>query len=269
VRTPTWLALLALSAVVLGACAGKPAAPDSYVVRSGDTLYGIAWRHNLDYRDLARWNQLGADYRITVGQRLRLAGKSSPPMAGSGAGAQGGAALGSGSAARSQDAPPHPKDGLRQVPGTGRPAVPDPRQAPGQALAMALSAHLVWVWPTDHGTPRPVQSGGILLPGSAGEIIRAAAAGRVVYTGSGIRGYGQLLIIKHSDLLLSAYAYNQDVLVSEGQEVTTGQTVAHMGDGPHHTPVLYFEIRVNGKPINPLPLLPKTLSARPPSQSIK
>ena len=114
-----------------------------------------------------------------------------------------------------------------------------------------------------------MQSGGILLPGSAGQNIRAAAAGRVVYTGSGIRGYGQLVIIKHSDLLLSAYAYNQDVLVSEGQEVTAGQTVAHMGQGPRHTPVLYFEIRLNGKPIDPLPLLPKSLAVAPTSRSGK
>jgi lipoprotein NlpD len=256
--------MAALAAMLLGGCASRPVAPDDYVVRPGDTLYGIAWRHNLDYRDLARWNQLGADYRITVGQHLRLgvgAGHSEAvsPAAGAVAGA------GSATTSRSQTPLPHPKEGLRQLPGTGRPAVPDTTKA----QALALSAHLVWVWPTDHGTPRPVQSGGILLPGSAGQNIRAAAAGRVVYTGSGIRGYGQLVIIKHSDLLLSAYAYNQDVLVSEGQEVTAGQTVAHMGQGPRHTPVLYFEIRLNGKPIDPLPLLPKSLAVAPTSRSGK
>ncbi len=288
-RTPSWVALAALLAVLLGGCAGKPAAPDDYVVRPGDTLYGIAWRHNLDYRDLARWNQLGADYRITVGQRLRLgagAGRSlavsrsevhssTPPTSrapaggpgGGPAGAPGAGPAGAASATTSgmQELTAHPKEGLRQLPGTGRPAVPDTTKA----QAIALSAHLVWVWPTDHGTPRPVQSGGILLPGSIGQTIRAAAAGRVVYTGSGIRGYGQLLIIKHSELLLSAYAYNQDVLVSEGQEVTAGQTVAHMGQGPRRSPVLYFEIRLSGKPIDPLPLLPKSLSAAPASQSVK
>jgi lipoprotein NlpD len=237
-------------------------APSTYVVRPGDTLYGIAWRHDLDYRDLARWNHLGADFRITVGQRLELA-----PPAGA---AAGGAVAGAprtppAGAPPSAAASPRPKEGLRQLPGSGRPAIPDATKAE----ALALAAHLVWVWPTDRGTPRPVQSGGILLAGSPGQTIRAAAAGRVVYTGSGIRGYGELLIIKHSDLLLSAYAYNQDILVREGAEVVAGQPVAHMGLGPGHGAVLYFEIRLNGKPIDPLPLLPKSLAAAAADHDVK
>jgi lipoprotein NlpD len=246
---PTWFPSAALAAVLLSACASQPAAPESYVVKPGDTLYGIAWRHNLDYRDLARWNQLGADFRITVGQRLALA-----PTRGGAVTPAPAAALGPAATVHSPNPNPRPKEGLRQLPGNGRPAVPDATKAE----ALALSAHLVWVWPTDRGTPRAVQSGGILLAGTGGQVIRAAAAGRVVYTGSGIRGYGQLLIIKHSELLLSAYAYNQDILVSEGAEVTAGQPVAHMGLGPKQSPVLYFEIRLNGKPIDPLPLLPKS-----------
>jgi lipoprotein NlpD len=115
---------------------------------------------------------------------------------------------------------------------------------------------LNWVWPTDRDQhSRPVQSRGISIPGQLGQQIRAAAAGRVVYTGSGIRGSGQSVIIKHNDVLLSAYAYNRDVTVSEGQEVAAGQAIAHMGEGAHQAPLLYFEIRFNGKPIDPLPFL--------------
>jgi len=100
-----------------------------------------------------------------------------------------------------------------------------------------------------------MQSGGILFPGRLGQDVRAAASGRVVYTGSGIRGYGQLVIVKHNEMLLSAYAYNREVLVHEGQDVAAGDVIAHMGEGAHQSASLYFEIRYNGKPIDPLPFL--------------
>jgi lipoprotein NlpD len=105
------------------------------------------------------------------------------------------------------------------------------------------------------GTPRPVPGGGVLLPGMLGQEIRAASAGRVVYTGSGIRGYGNLIIIKHGENLLTAYAHNRELLVREGAEVSQGQVIAHMGEGAPQKPVLYFEIRRNGKPIDPLRFL--------------
>jgi lipoprotein NlpD len=87
--------------------------------------------------------------------------------------------------------------------------------------------------------------------------VRAATAGRVVYAGSGMRGYGNLIIIKHADNLLSAYAHNREMLVHDGQEVATGQLIAHMGEGGPQSPVLYFEIRQNGRPVDPLPYLPR------------
>jgi lipoprotein NlpD len=90
-----------------------------------------------------------------------------------------------------------------------------------------------------------------------GQDVRAAGAGRVVYTGSGLRGYGNLIIIKHADNLLSAYAHNRDMLVHDGQEVATGQVIGHMGEDAHQSPVLYFEIRQNGRPVDPLHFLPK------------
>jgi lipoprotein NlpD len=110
-----------------------------------------------------------------------------------------------------------------------------------------------WIWPTDRiGAPRPVPGGGILLAGRLGQDVRAACAGRVVYTGSGLRGYGNLIIIKHADSLLSAYAHNREMLVHEGEDVTAGQVIAHMGEGAPQRPVLYFEIRLNGRPVDPL-----------------
>jgi lipoprotein NlpD len=109
------------------------------------------------------------------------------------------------------------------------------------------------MWPTAHASaPRPVPGGGILLLGALGQPIRAACAGRVVYAGSGIRGYGNLIIIKHGESLLSSYAHNRELLVHEGQEVAMGQVIAHMGTGPHQVCALYFEIRLNGKPADPL-----------------
>src|SRR6202041_3647393 len=123
---------------------------------------------------------------------------------------------------------------------------------PRPPIASALS----WEWPTDPtSAPQPVSGGGILLPGREGQDIRAASSGRVVYSGSGIRGYGNLIIIKHGENLLSAYAHNRESLVRDGQEVAEGEVIGHMGEGAPGKPVLYFEIRRNGKPIDPLGFL--------------
>jgi lipoprotein NlpD len=103
-----------------------------------------------------------------------------------------------------------------------------------------------------------VPGGGILLSGRLGQDVRAASAGRVVYTGSGLRGYGNLVIIKHADSLLSAYAHNREMLVHDGEEVAMGQVIAHMGEGAHRSAVLYFEIRQNGRPVDPIPFLART-----------
>jgi lipoprotein NlpD len=259
VRAASWIWTALLVAGSLGGCAGERADEiEIYVVQPRDTVYSIAWRHNLDYHDLAKWNRLGADYRISVGQRLRL-GPAGPdaqgsvaPGAATGTAATGsatGAATGAGAATAS--AAPLSSPGARELP-RGRSSATANRQA----LAGVVVPHLAWVWPTDRtASPRPVQSGGVLFTGRLGQEVRAAAAGRVVYTGSGIRGYGQLVIVKHDDVLLSAYAYNREVLVSDGQAVAAGQPIARMGPGANQTPTLYFEIRVNGKSIDPLPFL--------------
>jgi lipoprotein NlpD len=220
-----------LSCLLLSACADTgPENQNIYVVQPQDTLYSIAWRFDLDYHDLARWNNIGTDFRITVGQSLLLTGAASP---------------------------------LRAAPTVGH--APPVKHAPAasnvssaQAGAMASATALKWVWPTEHlAAPLPVPGGGILLAGHVGQEIRAACAGRVVYSGSGLRSYGNLIIIKHSENLLSAYAHNRDSLVKDGEEVLAGQPIAHMGEGAPQKPVLYFEIRRYGKPIDPKTILPE------------
>ena len=230
-----------LCCLLLGACADIAAdGPQTYVVRPQDTLYSIAWRHDLDFRDLARWNNIGADFHIAVGQVLLLGPSAAPPRE---------SALRE-SVPRSAPAPEAPQSGK-----------PRPRASSGretQAVPRPPNAASRWVWPTDAvGAPRPVPSGGILLSGRLGQDVRAASAGRVVYTGSGLRGYGNLIIIKHADSLLSAYAHNREMLVHDGQEVAAGFVIAHMGEGSEHAAILYFELRQNGKPIDPLPFFSK------------
>lgn len=197
-----------------------------YVVRPQDTLYSIAWRYGLDFRDLARWNNIGPDFRIAVGQTLILTpGRSAAPTV--------------------QRAPASATAPVRSTPTPTTPTTPTAPAMPG------------WAWPTDRsGAPRPVPGGGVLLSGRVGQDVRAAAAGRVVYNGTGIRGYGNLIIIKHGENLLSAYAHNRDSLVHDGQQVALGEVIGHMGEGAPQKPALYFEIRRDGKPIDPLRYLP-------------
>ena len=250
-----------LCCLLLGACADIAAdGPQTYVVRPQDTLYSIAWRHDLDFRDLARWNHIGADFRIAVGQVLLLGPGAAPPRE---SGSRESAPRES--APRSAPAPEAPQSGkprpLPEAPSTSsaRNTAPPPRDSghETQAVPRTLKASR-WVWPTDAvGAPRPVPSGGILLSGRLGQDVRAASGGRVVYTGSGLRGYGNLIIIKHADSLLSAYAHNQEMLVHDGEEVAAGQVIAHMGEGSEHAAILYFELRQNGRPIDPLPYFSK------------
>ncbi len=220
-------ALLAFA--LLAACGGESrrAPPATYVVKPGDTLYAISWRHGLDYHDVARLNGIGPDYRIDVGQVLRLS-SAAPPAAQAGGG---GAAAGTGSASPAFPAP--------------LPVTPSPR----------------WVWPAD-GTAGPTvhqPNGGLGLEigGRAGDEVRAAASGRVVYTGSGLRGYGSLVIIKHDEAWLTAYGYNRELAVHEGESVRAGQRIAAMGEAPNHRAALYFEIRLNGRPVDPAGALPR------------
>jgi lipoprotein NlpD len=227
-----WLALL-LSVMLLAACASNPERPATYRVKRGDTLYSIAFRHKLDYKDLARWNRIGRDYVIHPGQTLQL----HPPGRSSVAAAP----KASGKVARAKPPPPKPS-------APRQPAVPS-------------GPPVKWQWPVSDGTAtlttRPNGGQGLMIVGALGEDIRSAGSGRVVYTGSGLLGYGQLIIVKHNESYLSAYGHLQSVLTKEGDAVAAGQRIATMGNGPQGSPLLYFEIRVNGSPGNPLSLLPQ------------
>jgi lipoprotein NlpD len=226
-------------------CASQSYSPVTYVVRAQDTLYGIAWRHDLDYRDLARWNNIGPDYRITVGEILTL---RAPARSAGGSKEVSAAAARPGDTRASQA--PHP-------PPTRAPASPS-ASAPASPMPPAAASEqgLRWVWPTAHpAPPRPVPGGGILFLGELGQPIHAACSGHVVYVGNGLRSYGNLIIIKHGESLLSAYAHTRELAVHEGEDVVAGQPIAQMGEGPHQIAALYFEIRLNGRPVDPLPYL--------------
>jgi lipoprotein NlpD len=215
--------------MLLGACGEpyrKPDVAGQYTVRSGDTVYSIAWRHNLDYRELARWNGLSSDYRIYPGQRLTL----KPPTG-----------------SRAASLPPR---STPKSPSAGKPPTP----APADNVAS-------WLWPTEGLTTAvshtATGSQGLTIAGREGQVIRAAAPGKVVYLGSGLRGFGQLIIIKHTNVFLSAYGHNRTLSVREGEDVKAGQPIAEMGLGPNRKPMLYFEIRYNGKPVDPRLYLPR------------
>ena len=220
------LIVLTLS-LMLAACGGGTRwyeDPDTHIVRKGETLYSIAFRYGKSPADVARWNRLGSGSLIYPGQVLRLT-----PPSGSGAGSS------KRTAATRPAAKPLPTI----------PSQPSPK----------------WGWPTsgrinvEFGA-KPGPGTGVLINGKAGQPIVAAAPGRVVYAGSGLIGYGQLIILKHNDTYLSAYGYTSSLLVKEGQEIKKGQRIATMGEGPERKPRLHFEIRRNGQPVNPRQFLP-------------
>ena len=230
-----WLAPILIALALLSGCAANGDRLATYLVKRGDTLYSIAFRHKLDYRDVARWNRIGRDYVIYPGQTLRLY----PP--------------GGNRASASASAP---TSAGRKTPPKARPAPSAPRRPPVPA-----GPPVKWQWPVKAGTAtltsRPNGGHGLMIAGRLGEDVRAAGSGRGVYTGSGLLGYGQLVIVKHNETYLSAYGHLQSVLTKEGDAVAAGQSIATMGNGPQGSPLLYFEIRINGTPGNPLALLPQ------------
>lgn len=223
--------------------APEPAPRGHYVVKPGDTLYSIAFRNQLDYRELAVWNDIGPDYLISVGQVLRL---TAPEIAGTGS---------------IQTAPmEHPRPVGGAPVGSTPPPVSAPGTPPGAPSARPPEMPLVtqWRWPTRGDVVKAFGNGGkgIDIGGVLGQPVHAAAAGKVVYSGAALKGYGELIIIKHDDLHLSAYGYNRRRLVGEGATVAAGQPIAELGLGPEQKPALHFEIRRKGKPVDPAEFLP-------------
>ncbi|NCT68576.1 MAG: peptidoglycan DD-metalloendopeptidase family protein [Rhodanobacteraceae bacterium] len=277
----------------LGAPARAPAptarsvpAGGSHRVQRGDTLYSIAFRNGLDYRDLASWNGIGPPYTIYVGQELRLgparasAAASAPARAGAAAGtAKPLAAAGAPKApvfepveatppAPPPDASASPSTVAAATPAASAPApaptvAPKPPTPPPAASPAAVAAgDVAWRWPADGVVVTGYVAGdqtrqGIDIAGKAGDPVRAAADGSVVYSGNGLIGYGELIIVKHNASLLSAYGHNRKRLVKEGDRVSAGQVIAEMGASSASRDSLHFEIRRNGKPANPLDYLPR------------
>jgi lipoprotein NlpD len=219
-----------------------------HVVKSGETLYKIASHYRIDQQELASWNGIRNPNELRVGQRLRLV----PP--------RGYVATAPAPAARSPEptTPPPPTRATTTTPRTSGPASPPPARSPAAKPPAAPTATaLRWSWPTEgkvvasFGADGTIGSG-IGIAGREGQPVRAAAAGRIVYAGGGLIGYGQLVIIKHDETFLSAYGYNSELLVTQGQDVARGATIARMGLGPNRQPRLHFEIRRNGVPVDPL-----------------
>lgn len=266
------LALL-LSAVMLSACApsrvpapvesrqvGKsssrasvaPAPEGFYRVKRGDTLIGIALDHGVSFRELMNWNNLTNANLIEVDQLLRVRAPGS---------------------SRTASAPPvsapKPSAEARTVPPADRPvdrpviASAPVTTAPATGASSAGSSSavegIVWGWPGNGQImaqfAEPTNKG-ISLAGAEGDPVMAAGDGRVVYSGSGLRGYGNLVIVKHEADFLTAYAHNKSILVSEGQTVKRGQKIAELGKTDSDVPKLHFEVRKSGKPVDPLKFLP-------------
>ncbi|RMG38247.1 MAG: LysM peptidoglycan-binding domain-containing protein, partial [Gammaproteobacteria bacterium] len=229
--------------------------------REGDTLYSIAWRRNIDFRSLARWNGIRPPYVIHPGQLIRLQplGKAQrkPVMLGKRAGTPHN--VGSSSRTKPGLARSN-KSGSRSGAQSSHASRPQERSA--SKHKHRASGPLHWRWPTTGRVVATWKPGdplhkGVKIAGRAGQPIRAAESGKVVYSGSGLIGYGRLIIIKHNDKYLSAYGHNRRLLVTQGQSVTRGQEIAEMGKSNDGRALLHFEIRRDGKPVNPMRLLPK------------
>ncbi|MFL6967737.1 peptidoglycan DD-metalloendopeptidase family protein [Pseudomonas alvandae] len=222
-----------------------------YVVRRGDTLFSIAFRYGWDYKALAARNNIPAPYTIHPGQTIRFDGRSgSTPTA---------VVTQSGSTPSSSS-----KTTVIRRPATaGTATVPSVANKPAPApMPPAGPAPTGWGWPSSGVLIGKFSSNGSLnkgidIAGDLGQPVFAASDGTVVYAGSGLRGYGELVIIKHSDTYVSAYGHNRRLLVREGQQVKVGQTIAEMGSTGTDRVKLHFEIRRQGKPVDPLQFLPR------------
>lgn len=232
--------------------AGKPG---FHTVRPGDTLARIALDHGQNWRDVARWNGLENPNVIEVGQVLRVA----PPGADAAAVSL---PVASGARVESRPLDARPADSAPTAPG----AVPTMPSASAAATTSPPTPvregddDINWLWPATGPLLAGFDEGrnvkGLAIGGRMGDPVIAAADGRVVYAGSGLRGYGNLVIVKHNNTYLSAYAHNQALLVREDQVVRRGQKIAEMGSSDAERVQLHFEIRRLGKPVDPARLLP-------------
>jgi len=214
-----------------------------YAVRRGDTLFSIAFRYGWDWKALAARNNIAAPFTIVPGQVIRFDGRSGSQPAGATSTTVVSSSSGS-------------KTTVIKRPGT---VASTPAPAPALPAGPAPKG---WGWPSNGILIGKFSSNGSLnkgidIAGDLGQPVLAASDGSVVYAGSGLRGYGELIIIKHSDTYVSAYGHNRRLLVREGQQVKVGQTIAEMGSTGTDRVKLHFEIRRQGKPVDPLQFLPR------------
>lgn len=246
--------------LLLQACSAPPAPIDRrasppserinyHIVSRGDTLFSIAWRYEKDLEKLAAVNNLSASYTIYPGQRLSLDTSS--------------AALSRSRTSRASE--PNTAKSRIQKRQTIAKSTPVTRSTSPPKAAIATGTkypeQISWRWPVRGKLASRYRAGGLFkgidinsLPGS--EVV-ASAPGSVVYAGNGLRGYGNLIIIRHNSVFLSAYAHNRRIFVREGAAVKAGQKIAEVGGDPANVRRFYFEIRKDGKPVNPLNYLPK------------
>ena len=254
------LVTLAVTAVLLQACGTPAPAPivsreyrqprvrnvqsaRYYVVRRGDTLYSIAWRFGVDHRQLAGWNRIPYPYTIYPGQHVVVSVPSGRRV----------------SVPRASTQSPVRPD---RKPSAAAAASNKPRVSSPTHDVTATNVKLRWQWPTKGKVTRAFSAKdqtrkGIEIAGQFGQEVQAAESGKVVYSGSGLIGYGKLIIVKHNGEYLSAYGHNRKLLVKEGDQVSRGMRIAEMGKSSAGGAVLHFEVRHNGVPVDPLALLPR------------
>jgi lipoprotein NlpD len=237
-----------------------------YLVQAGDTLYSIALAFGQDFRDIARWNGLDEQAHLQVGQTLRVAPPPSEEV--------GATPVAIAPSVTLETRPLAPSEAIApQSASTPAPGAA-PEAAPGRAgeapiggaappttekKAAAVEPNSVWAWPTSGKVLErfdETHNKGIDLAGNVGDPVLAANDGQVVYSGSGLRGYGKLVIIKHTDDYVSAYAHNNEILVTQGEAVRRGQRIADLGMTDASSPRLHFEIRRRGTPVDPQAYLP-------------
>ncbi|MCF6226423.1 MAG: peptidoglycan DD-metalloendopeptidase family protein [Xanthomonadales bacterium] len=242
--------------------------PTIYTVKRGDSLYTVGFRYGLDYHSIASWNQIKKPYTIYPGQKLHLQ--------------SGQKAFKKSSTVTTRPLKPKSVDRVAVKPATKSVSQSAPKStkaasvnsskpvakkstakpAPAKSSAASGRSKVHWQWPTNGTVIETYLAGdptrsGLDIAGKEGQAIRAAASGSVVYSGNGLLGYGELIIIKHNDRFLSAYAHNRVRLVAEGDSIRAGQKIAEMGRGDNGRIKLHFEIRANGKPVNPRQYLPR------------
>lgn len=215
-----------------------------YTVKPGDTLYSIALDLDLDWRELARANGMVDPSKLSVGQQLRVAGVA-------GASSQSTPA----DDAVVEITPIAPAGGAKPVDAQPLDPIPAPEVKPPAPTAITMG----FIWPHPGSIIQGYKAGvskGIDLAAKVGDPVVASQAGRVVYSGNALRGYGNLIILKHDNNLLTAYAHNKTLLVKEGEPVTKGQKIAEAGQSDTDRPKLHFEVRKQGKPVDPMDYLP-------------